>query len=300
MCKTKHLVGNPDQIAEKVAINLSILKKVEFEEDKDQQIDRYSISKDQAVGLNVELPDKFKCSKHRQLVHSYVTSNNVLMCSKCIDESDYADENIQPLPQIIKQMNADLYSASIKKKQCLTQMKMCSKLLEIYYEKRKDMCRTKIHSHFAQLFSMIKDEELKALADLERKSQQEFQQLTKVFDEVKLIKQNIQNDIKTIDNLLTYDGKSKIACTDLITKFRKQTNEYYKTIDFPSQHVGVVLDDPSFVSVKEAVKKSIKFETSELTFNEQKQVIRTLFSVDVVWYCHRCKNKNSVKKSPIE
>lgn len=135
ICKQTHFVSSVDRIKEFVVVNLSIITKAEMEESKQMPDSRYSISQDQRNGLNVELPYGFKWSKHRKLVHSYVNSNNTLMWSGCINESTYSVDKIKPIPQIVKQFTSDLYSAKVKKQQCLIQMRMWKKDLEIHFEK---------------------------------------------------------------------------------------------------------------------------------------------------------------------
>ena len=112
--KQKHKVSSTDKLHEKLVVNLSILNKIEFEEEKKEPCNRYSISVDQEDGLNVEIPLGFKCTRHNKIVHSYVVTNNVLMCSDCIASSQYDSTKIAPIPQFLKQINTSLHSTKIK------------------------------------------------------------------------------------------------------------------------------------------------------------------------------------------
>lgn len=279
---------------------MSILTKAEKEERKGDVPHRYSITKDQRGGLVIDIPLGFTCNKHFQLIHSYVTSNNTLMCGKCITDSNYDPANIKPIPQVLKQMTTHLNSAKVKKEQCLSQMKMCRKDLEIHLEKQKDNCRTKIHNHFSQLISLVKATELKALAELEVQSERCIEKLSKVFEEIKQVKQNIRNDIKIIDNLLLSDDQSKVNCHDLILKIKSSKNQYHEVIDFPTEQIDLKFDDSAFVRVKEAIIDSFDFVPKETPEREQSKLIKQMFDVSVSWYCHRCSFKNLMKKSPIE
>jgi len=78
----------------------------------------------------------------------------------------------------------------------LVQMKKCKPELEYMHEKRKDVSRTKIRDHFAQIKSLINDLELKFLSELERQSASESNRLNVLFAEIDSVKQNIKNDLK--------------------------------------------------------------------------------------------------------
>ena len=88
---------------------------------------------------------------------------------------------------------------------------MSKKEIEIFFEKHRDKCRNKIHEYFSQVVNMVKDVEIKALAEFELKAEQEAESFTKIIEEVKIVNKNIQNDIENIQNLLEMDDKSRVV-----------------------------------------------------------------------------------------
>ena len=71
LCKEKQYIHSKENIEQYVVVNLSILNKSQLKEELKEH-SRYSISKDQSNGLNIEIPKGFKCLKHKLPVHSYV------------------------------------------------------------------------------------------------------------------------------------------------------------------------------------------------------------------------------------
>lgn len=144
-------------------------------------------------------------------------------------------------------------------------MKRCRKELEYMYEKRKNTCRTKIRDFFAQITSLVKDLELKTLADLERQSKFEEERLSKVFKEISQVKENIKNDLKIVDNLMMSDGQGKVECFDLIEKISKDNHQYYKTIDLFGEYMDANIKNEAFVDIKRIVQESIQISPQLLS-----------------------------------
>lgn len=239
LCKQKHAGIQPDKIKEKLPINLSILNKIDRELSMDDPVSRFSISKDQQDGLNIDIPEGFKCSQHNKIVHSYVTTNNVLLCSKCLKMPIYNHAKIAPIPQIVKQLTTSLISTGIKKKECLTQLKKCTKDIEYAFEKRRDSCRSKIKTHFEEWIQKIRNLEIKVLDEFELKSDECFASMTNLFSDIDDMKEKIKGDIMAIENMLMSDNQSKVDCHEVILKLQKSHHEYYQDIDFTHKLVDI-------------------------------------------------------------
>ncbi|CAI2362662.1 unnamed protein product [Moneuplotes crassus] len=300
LCKEKQFVDSVETVENHVVVNLSILNKYRNRNEEQKDPSRYSISKDPSHGLNIEIPNGFKCRKHKLPVHSYVKSNSALMCNECIESSSYDAENIEPIPQILKQLNSSLHSSKVKKEQCMSQLKMCQKELEIFFEKNRDATRHKIHDYFSSIVSMVKEIELKALAEFELKTDKELEKLHQVFNEIKSVNKNIQSDIINIDNLFAMDDKTKVVCMDLLEKIEKEKNEYYKDIDFPNYFLDIQTKPDNISLIKDVVEKSFDFSSEIIPNRDKRKLFMNMFDLRYMWYCHRCKHKNLIKKAPIE
>lgn len=164
---------------------------------------------------------------------------------------------------------------------------MATRQLEVHFEKKKDDLRSRIHKHFSELQDIIKNVELKALAELERQSEDEMDQLKKSISEIKEIKKNVQNDMRSIDGLIGYDDRSKIICMDLIKKISKDKNDYHSSIDIPNQRTSITLYNNAFDRIKNLVKESCVFSRSAISEEEKSKLMKSLFSIDHLWYCIR-------------
>lgn len=74
--------------------------------------------------LNIDLDVGSKCPKHTSMpIHSYVKSNKVLLCSKCIMENDYDRSRFKAITQIVKEIRGSMNSHKLKLNQNLLQLK---------------------------------------------------------------------------------------------------------------------------------------------------------------------------------
>lgn len=111
--------------------------------------------------LNIDLEPGFQCATHHQLMHSYIISNNVLLCSECIEEKKLNQEKYRPIPQVVKQIHRSLVDQKYSKELCLIQLQSFENSLEYELERQKDECRQKIENHFKKLHEIVRKSELK-------------------------------------------------------------------------------------------------------------------------------------------
>ena len=137
----EHKFSSHQDLEAKTATNHSLLQKVE--QLKDQKIDNYNlgnmIDDDQDdENFNIELQSQAKCPKHDLAIHSYIKSNKVLLCSRCIIDGKIEKNKFKPITQVVKETRGSMNSFKLKLNQGLLQLKRFKEHIEnIKDENRK-------------------------------------------------------------------------------------------------------------------------------------------------------------------
>ena len=94
-------------------------------------------------------------------MHSYIITNNTLLCSECIEERNLSRDKYKPIPQVAKQIMRSLVDQKYSKELCLIQLNNFEHSLEYELQSQKDRCRQKIEDYFKKLKDTITSAEVK-------------------------------------------------------------------------------------------------------------------------------------------
>ena len=260
---------------------------------------RYSIES-RPEGLIIDITPWFKCSVHRKTVHSYISSNNVLLWSKWIVSGKYEKDRYKPIPQVVTYLTLALESSKTRKNHCLLQSARWIKDIEFSVEKQFNNCVVKFESYFSKIRKAVDELEANIFNKLNNIKEAQYEKLNDLSQKINQINEIIKKDIQNIDNLLSLNPREKVENWESIRQIKKSKDKYFKGLEFPNLDSAVI----KFNSKWLAKVKGILNDSLKISLKPQEKLLKEIksktFKLNKVWFCHQCESMNDVSESPIQ
>lgn len=232
-------------------------------------------------------------------MHSYVVSNNTLLCSVCIKEKKLTKDKYKPIPQVIRHIHRSLIDQKYSKELCLVQLRNFESSLEYALERQKDDCRKKIESYFKQLHEIVEKAELSCYQTLENQHAGIKKKICEA-NRIDSIREKINKHQTKIDRFLCSSDEELLEKFKLIKRVVNHKNRYFKNMKFPEQVVRFKCKDSLVARIEDLVKNSVSFELKSTSSKDAKTEVKKCFSLKDKWFCITCLTQNSNRRNPIE
>jgi len=239
----------------------------EFDSDEDEN------DQDSQDELNIDLEPGFQCGTHGKLIHSYILSNNVLLCSKCIEEQKLEKDKYRPIQQVIKQVHRYLIDQNYSKELCLIQLSEFKSSLQYEIEQQKDRCRGKIEEYFKKLHEIVRKEELKSYQNLEKQHNAILEKALET-SKVEYLEEKIKRHKKKIEGYFAKNDDVLLNEYDKIKRVANHKNKYFKKMVFPTKQVCFRSKDNLLDRIKDMVQKSWELDITSSQPKEYKEKIK--------------------------
>ena len=109
-----------------------------------------------------------QCPKHGLLIHSYLrTDNQELLCTRCIYERNLSHPQLELIPQVVKDIKANIESTRVLITYRRAQMCQGLKYLQRMQRANREVVQNKLGEHISKIRRVVDLFEAKMKSDLE-------------------------------------------------------------------------------------------------------------------------------------